>query len=327
MRHPPLSTAPPPVKGSRESDGSGGKPRGGAWTVLGMVTWSADYLSEKGIPGARLDAELLLAEALGVNRLQLYLQHDRPLTRGELATFKPYLLRRASREPLQYVLGKTAFREIELLTDPRALIPRPETETLVEVALAWARDRPGIVHTGADVGTGCGCVALSLAREGPFTRLVATDVSERALALARENVQRSGLEKVVDLRQGDLTEPLAGEHFDVLVANLPYVAHAEEEALAPEVRDWEPRDALFAGSDGLAAIRSFLERAPEVVACGGLLALEVGAGQAAAVGKMIEARGGFGEPRLHDDLAGHPRVVSAERSGSDDDRFGRRSAD
>ncbi|HZD05682.1 MAG TPA: HemK/PrmC family methyltransferase, partial [Longimicrobiales bacterium] len=214
------------------TDGSANpvRERGGEpWTVLRMIRWSAAWLEGKGVERGRLDGEHLLAHVLDLSRLQLYLQYERPLTADELAAYKPLLLRRARREPLQYILGRTSFRELELRTDHRALVPRPETERLVQEVLDWAasRDPSGAGSgglTALDVGTGTGCIALSLAREGPFARVVATDTSGEALELARENAREAGLDQVVELVAGPLFQPVGEERFDVVVSNPPYVA-------------------------------------------------------------------------------------------------------
>lgn len=290
---------------------------GDPWTVLRMIRWSGEYLRGKGIEQGRLDGEHLLAHALGLGRLQLYLQYERPLTPEELATYKPLLRRRARREPLQYILGRASFRELELRTDPRALVPRPETERLVHEVLEWAAARhPGSTSGGAltalDVGTGTGCIALSLAREGPFDRVLATDTSEDALDLARENAEEAGVEDRVELVAGPLYEPVGGRRFDVVVANPPYVAESEREELQPEVRDWEPGEALFAGPDGLDVLRALVAGAPRHVLPGGLLALEVGLGQAESVTGLVRATGAFRTPSVRRDLTGRPRMVLAE---------------
>jgi release factor glutamine methyltransferase len=286
---------------------------GEPWTLLRLILWSAAYLGERGLEQGRLDAEHLLAHALGTGRLQLYLQYDRPLTPEELAAFKPLLRRRADREPLQYILGRTGFRELELATDSRALIPRPETEVLVEVVLDWARRRAGDGTTlsAADVGTGTGCIALSLALEGPFGRVLATDRSAAALELAAENTRAAGLEAAVELRPGDGLAPLRGERFDALVSNPPYIADAERPALEPEVREFEPEAALFAGPEGLDVIRALVDGAGEHLRPAGLLALEVAADQTRVVQALIEREGGFDPPRVHRDLTGRPRIVTA----------------
>ena len=284
---------------------------GESWTVLRLILWSAAWLREKGVEQGRLDAEHLLAHTLSTGRLQLYLQHDRPLSPGELARFKPLLRRRAGREPLQYILGRTSFRRLDLGTDGRVLVPRPETEVLVDVALDWARAAAGAERTlsAVDVGTGSGCIALSLALEGPFRRVLATDLSEGALELAAENRTRSGTEAWVELRQGALFEPLGGERFDLVVSNPPYVAERERGALDPEVRDFEPPLALFAGEEGLDVIRPLVAGAPAHLHPGGVLALEVGLGQAPAVAALVEATGAFREVVVRKDLTGRPRIV------------------
>ncbi len=287
-----------------------------SWTVLRMIRWSGQYLEEKGIEEGRRDAEHLLAEALGMPRLELYLQFDRPLTPDELSAYKPLLLRRAEREPLQYVLGWTGFRELELKCDRRALIPRPETEVLVQAVLDWVagRPEPDGGWTALDVGTGTGAVALSLLREGPFGRVVATDRSAEALSLARENAEAHELADALELREGSLFEPLTDdEAFDVVVANPPYVGEAEAGSLAPEVREWEPAEALFAGADGLAVLRPLIRGAPARLRSGGLLALEIGEGQGDAVRTVAEEVEALDEPELRRDLAGRRRILLVPR--------------
>ncbi|HAD75107.1 MAG TPA: peptide chain release factor N(5)-glutamine methyltransferase [Gemmatimonadetes bacterium] len=284
---------------------------GESWTILRMILWSAEYLKNKGVETGRLDAEWLLAAALGVDRLQLYLKYDRPLSSEEREAFKPLLRRRAGREPLQYIIGRTGFRELELKTDPRVLIPRPETELLVQEVLDWASAGAESVW---DMGTGAGAVALSLAAEGTWTRVVATDVSPEALSVAADNAERYDLGGHVEFREGSLFEPLEeGERFDVIVSNPPYIAESEKGELQPEVRDWEPPEALFAGEDGLDVIRQLVAGAPNHLVSGGLLALECGLGQAEGIAADVQATGAFGAVRIRADLTGRPRFVTAER--------------
>lgn len=299
-------------------------PPGEPWTILRLIRWSAGYLEEKGVERGRLDAEHLLADALGTERLQLYLQYDRPLTPEELATFKERLLRRADREPLQYIVGRTAFRELDLRTDPRVLIPRPETEVLVEEVLAWAREACGDASDpnpcpldALDVGTGSGCIALSLLVEGPFGRVVATDPSPGALDVARANAADAEMAERVDLRAGSLYDPLSeDESFDVVVSNPPYVATGDRNGLAPEIREWEPEAALFGGADGTEVLGPLVAGAPAHLRPGGLLALEVGLGQASGVADLIRETGVFAEPRIRRDLTGRERIVLAVRRES-----------
>jgi release factor glutamine methyltransferase len=281
-----------------------------------MMKWSGEYLDGKGVERGRLDAEHLLAHALGTARLQLYLQYDRPLTAEELDRFRPLLRRRAGREPLQYILGRAAFRELDLFVDRRVLVPRPETEVLVEEVLAWTRSVKAAGLTALDLGTGSGAIALALASEGPFDRVVATDASEKALEVARTNADAVGLTDRVEFRCGSLFDVATqGEQFDVVVSNPPYVAEHERPTLQPEVVSWEPTEALFGGPDGLDVIRLIVSGAGGRIRPGGLLALEVGAEQTAEVVADAAATGDFVDVRVRRDLAGRQRVVLAERSG------------
>lgn len=283
---------------------------GEPWTPIRLTRWSGGYLLEKGVEGGRLDAELILAHVLEVRRLDLYLQHDRPLLPEELEAFKALLKRRAAREPVQHILGTAAFRELDLSVDGRALIPRPETEILVEEVLGWCREIPEAKLTAVDIGTGTGAIALSLLKEGSFEKVVATDVSSRALDLARENAGREGLENRVEFRLGPAYAPLGpGEKFHVIVSNPPYIPQGDREGLAPEVREWDPPEALFAGPQGLDVLLPLVEGAGSILHGKGLLALEVGAGQAGQVARAMEGTGSFREIRIRPDLAGRERIV------------------
>lgn len=283
---------------------------------LELTRLAAEHLAERGVEDPRLEAELLLAHVLRVRRLDLYLQFERPLEPSEVEAYREALRRRGRREPLQYITGEAPFRELVLSVDARVLIPRPETEVLVGEVLRWALERHGDagappVLEALDVGTGSGAIALSLLQEGPFTRVVATDRSADALAVARENARRAGLSTRLELREGSLWEPIGGaERYDVIVANPPYVAESEREALMPEVRDHEPADALFGGADGLELIRSIVAGAPDHLSAGGLLALEIGFAQADATMTLMR-EAGFSDPRVIRDLAGRERVVVA----------------
>lgn len=300
------------------ANGNGSARFPGTWTVLRVMLWSADYLKDKGVERPRLEAEHLLAHALGVGRLELYLQHERPLEPTELDRIRPLIRRRAAREPLQYIVGWQAFRELELNVGPGALIPRAETELLVEEVLAWARGCEREDLCGLDVGTGSGAIALSLLTEGPFDRVVATDVSAAAIEVAARNRESVGVGGRLELRTGAYFQPVApGERFDVVVSNPPYVAERERAELAPEVVDWEPSEALFAGPDGLAALQAIVRGAGDVLRPGGLLALEVGAGQATPVAALLRECGGYTEVQVRRDLAGKERIVTAIRAGID----------
>lgn len=284
---------------------------GEPWTPISLTRWSGEYLRGKGVENGRLDAELMLAQLLGVRRLDLYLQYDRPIRPEELSSFRELLLRRAGREPLQYVLGTASFRELELKVDRRALIPRPETEVLVGEVLAWSLER-GPDLSALDVGTGSGAIALSLLKEGPFRFVVATDPSTGALDLARENAGSTGFLERIEFREGVLYDPVGpGERFHVVVSNPPYVPAGDRESLPREVGDWEPGEALFAGPEGLDVLLPLVEGAPAFLAPGGLLALEVGLGQEERVAEAARATGAFQEVWVRPDLSGRGRVVLA----------------
>ena len=282
---------------------------GEAWDPIRLTRWSGEYLEEKGVENGRLDAEFLLAQVLGVGRLDLYLQFDRPLRTSELESFKTLLRRRASREPLQYILGKAAFRELDLRTDARALIPRPETEVLVQGVLDCVGHQ-GVSLSALDVGTGSGAIALSLLKEGPFERVVATDLCPEALGLAEENARDQGLLERVEFRMGPGFEPVqSGERFDVIVSNPTYIPEGDKTSLQPEVRDWEPKGALFAGLSGLDVVLPLSAQAPEFLGEGGLFATEVGDGQAGEVARAMQDTGAYSEVEVRMDLAGKARVV------------------
>jgi release factor glutamine methyltransferase len=278
---------------------------GAAGSVGDALGAAVDALAAAGVESPRLDAELLLAEATGLDRTRLLADPDAPVEAGAGRRFGEMVRRRLRREPLAYIVGRKWFRRLELGVDGRVLVPRPETELLVEVGVELGPRR------ALDVGTGSGAVALALADELPGVRVTASDSSTGALEVARRNADRCGLGDGVEfVESGALPE---GD-FDLLLANLPYVAEPDWEALAPEIRDWEPREALLAGPDGLSAIRALAaelaergpDRAPPAVA------LEVGAGQAAEVGAMLAAAG-YGRTEARTDLAGVERVVLGRR--------------
>jgi release factor glutamine methyltransferase len=267
-------------------------------TVRDVLRAATEYLQRKGVDSPRVDAELLLAHALGLSRIQLYTEHDRPLTEAERAAARALVERRGRREPLAYVLGEWGFRRLTLTTDARALVPRPETEVVVERCLGLLErvEAPRVV----DVGTGSGAIALSLAQERPDARVWATDSSADALSLARANAARLG--PAVELRHGDLLAGLEGP-FDLVVSNPPYVLAAELDELQPELLA-EPRDALVDQGQTEALARS----APDVL--DGWLVVEVHERRARDVAALAEALG-YDGVRITADLAGRERVVEA----------------
>jgi release factor glutamine methyltransferase len=279
------------------------------WTILEVLKWTTARFTERGLPSPRLDAELLAAHAFELPRVALYTQFDRPLLPAELTRFRELVQRRQRGEPVAYLTGRKQFWSLDLEVDNRVLVPRPDTETAVEVALEIGRSREGARI--ADIGTGSGAIALVLKKELPHAEVVAVDTSADALAVARANAERLGL--TVTFLQGDLTEPLAAlPPFDIVVANLPYVPSGDIPSLAPEVRS-EPLLALDGGDDGLTLLRRLITQAPAVLAPGGALVLEVGAGQADAVLALTGAAG-LVDPEQRRDLAGTFRVVLARRA-------------
>ena len=269
-----------------------------AGTVGEALAAATDALAAAGVESPRLDAELLLAAATGADRASLISRPESEIPAAEGRHFGELVRRRVRREPVAYILGRKGFRRIELAVDRRVLIPRPETELLVEVALEL---EPATV---LDVGTGSGAVALAIAQELPAARVVATATSLEALALARSNALRLGLGQRVRFEPGTLP---AGQ-FDLLVANLPYVTEAEWRGLEPELREYEPLGALVAGPSGLEAIEGLLGQVAVGESRPSAVALEVGAGQAGTVGELMR-RAGFEEVETRQDLAGIERVV------------------
>ncbi len=288
-------------------------PTGAPLTVGEVLRRATTFLSTRGIDAPRLDAELLLGEALGMGRIDLYLHHDRPLTAAELGRARELVVRRGRREPLQHVLGEWGFRRLTLSVDRRALIPRPETEIVVDRCLALLDEcgEPRVL----DVGVGSGAIALAIASEHSGARVTGIDASEEALALARENAERTGLD--VDLRAHDLFDGLPDGPWDLVVSNPPYVLGAELDGLQPEVRDWEPRLALVAAGHTESIARS----ATSVLVPGGALVLEVHGNGGATVAALLQSLGLTGV-RLTPDLAGHDRVVEGRFAAGGHDRRG-----
>lgn len=280
-------------------------------TALPLAQKAAALFAERGFENARLEAELLLAAVLGMKRLELYTQFDRPVQTAELERFRAYVRRRLRHEPLQYIVGDTQFRSLRLRVDPRALIPRPETEVLVGVVLAHLRNRDAAAASVLDLGTGTGAIALSLLAEGDIARAVATDVSPDALALAAENAALLGLVDRLELRCGDLWEAVPpAERYHVIVSNPPYVDAAGAAALAPEVREHEPAMALFAPDGGRAVLDRIVAEAHAHLVQGGMLALELAPEQAAPIAQRMTATGHFEAVTVTPDLAGRARIVS-----------------
>ena len=278
------------------------------WTVLKVLQWTAGYLQEQGVEGARLDAELLLTEVLRLDRVGLYVNYDRPLEATELAAYRQLVGRRARREPVAYILGRSEFWSLPLKVRPDVLIPRPDTEVLVEEALKRAGDQSRIL----DVGTGSGAIAIALAHELPNAQVAAIDVSEAALLVAQENASTNGVVERVSFQLGNLQQLPVGP-FELIVANPPYIPQGDLAALQPEVRDYEPQLALAGGKDGLDCYRSLAMQSSQCLAAAGWMLLEVGIGQAEAVQQLL-TEAGLVEVFCRNDYAGVARVVGGRRA-------------
>ncbi len=278
------------------------------WTIETVLRWATDDFRARGLDSPRLDAELLLGRAISRSRIQLIADAKRVLDGSELTRFRELVKRRRAREPTAYILGEREFYGRPFRVDRRVLIPRPDTETLVEVALERTRSR-SMSMRALDLCTGSGCVAITLARERRTSLFLAADVSGDALAVARDNALRLGAYNVA-FRQGDLFAAVDPSlRFDLVTANPPYIAVAEIDALQPEIREYEPRVALAGGPDGLEVVRLIVAEARAHLAVAGRLVLEVGFGEAAAAAALL-AGAGFEQIEVRRDYARVERVVS-----------------
>ncbi|MEK7851656.1 MAG: peptide chain release factor N(5)-glutamine methyltransferase [Deltaproteobacteria bacterium] len=297
------------------------------WTVLKIIQWTTEYLKGKGIENPRLNSEVLLTHLLKLDRVGLYLNYDRPLSKEELSSFREIVKRRGAREPLQYITGHQEFWSLDFKVTPDVLIPRPETEILVEEAVKVIRGQwPGASESRSpiilDLCTGSGCIAISLAHELKDAVVYAVDASDAALLIARENSERHGVKDRVIFLSGDLykameNRPLTTDHrpllFNFVVSNPPYVKSGDIPNIQPEVRDYEPRIAVDGGQEGLDFYKKIVSGALQYLLPGGCLMVEVGEGQAAAVSGMMRETGSFEPVSTVKDLAGIERVVKGNK--------------
>lgn len=279
------------------------------WTVQKILAWTTDFFRNKGLESPKLEAELLLAHVLGVNRVKLYMQWDRPLVPAELEGYRAVIKRRAQKEPVAYITGTRGFWNIDLKCDARALIPRGDTETLIEKALdILPKDSQARV---VDVGTGTGAIGITLATERPGLAVTLCDISPEALSLAAENLESLGLTDKIGCVQSDVLSALEGP-FDLVVSNPPYIATDETSVMGEDVLKFEPHLALFAGKDGLDVIRRLVRESFEKLDSGGSLLFEIGYRQAEAASKLTE-QAGFKNVRVLKDLGGNDRVVCGQK--------------
>jgi len=313
----PSSTETPLSSPSPHRSEGAGKEESLKMTGLELLRWSMNTLKDHQIANPRLNAELLLAYSLNLSREELYARLHRELKEGEKGGLERLIQRRISGEPLQYILGRQEFWSINFKVDPRVLIPRPETELLVEQSLSILSENCRKRNPSAlEIGTGSGAIAIALAKEVKDIFLVATDISRDALILAKENAKSAGVQDQIRFVNGDLFGPLRPSRekkpFDLILSNPPYIVRRKISTLAKEVKDYEPTIALDGGKDGLAFYRRIIPEAPDYLQPGGWLLLEVALGQGPDVSELIEEEGNFFKPECILDLSGIGRVVKAQ---------------
>ncbi|MBL8877977.1 MAG: peptide chain release factor N(5)-glutamine methyltransferase [Phycisphaerales bacterium] len=284
------------------------------WTVARLLDWTRQHFQRQGIESPRLCAEILLAHALGCPRIQLYARFEFVPDAGAMTVFRDAVREAGGGKPIAYLTGAKEFFSLSFDVTPDVLIPRPETEMIVERAIDWVRRSGQVDAAIVDIGTGSGCIAVALAKHLPAARLFASDMSETALAVARRNANKHGVAGRVEFRCGSLFGPWTGDGappaFNVVVSNPPYIAERGADTVARSVREFEPRTALFAGDDGLSIIRPLVAEAPRRIAPGGLFLMEIAYNQAAAVRELF-SDAVWKSVALHRDTAGHLRVVQA----------------
>ncbi len=287
------------------------------WTIQKLLTWVTEYLTQKGVDSPRLSAELLLSHVLGLKRIELYTQYNKVVPQEQLTQLRGLVKRAGEHEPVAYLVGRTEFYSIEFEVTPDCLIPRPETELLVQRSIELLRKRTG-PQSVCDLCTGCGIIAVAIAKNVPDVKVMATDISEPALGVAAKNVEKHKLGERIELRHGDLFEPLVPQLdvFDLIVCNPPYVSAAEYEALDRNVKEYEPRLALYAGQDGLDVYRRIVEKVDQFLKPDGILLLEIGYLQGPAVRELLEQTKALAQIRIDKDLQSHERVVTAVRTGA-----------
>lgn len=286
------------------------------WTIQKLLNWITEYFTQKGMDSPRLSAELLLCHVLKLERIQLYTFFDRAVSKPELDTLRALVKRGAEHEPVAYLVGRCEFYSLSLTITPACLIPRPETELLVERAIHFLRKRSGS-QAVLDLCTGSGCIAAAIAKNVATAQVTATDICDAALAVAAKNIEAHKLSERVRLLCGDLFDPvvkgLDAPAFDVIVSNPPYVSEGEYETLDKNVKDYEPKHALLAGVDGLDVYRRIVAQAGEFLKGDGALMMEIGYAQGAAVKALLEEAGDFQSVRIEKDLSNNDRIAIALR--------------
>jgi release factor glutamine methyltransferase len=302
------------------------------WTIQKLLNWITEYLTNKNVDSPRLSAELLLSHVLQLKRIELYTQFDKSVAQEQLDRLHDLVKRAGRHEPVAYLTGKTEFFSLQLKVSPDCMIPRPETELLVERAIEFLRKRTGTFAEWpspqfvCDLCTGCGCIAVAIAKNFPDARIIATDISDVALTVAAANIEKHQLKNRIELLCGDLFEPVVPQldvgklvpdsdrGFDLIVCNPPYVSRAEFEKLDKNVRDYEPRLALFAGEDGLDIYRRICEKIDQFLKPDAAFMLEIGYTQGRAVGELLNETGIFAEIKIEKDLHNNDRIAIAKKA-------------
>jgi release factor glutamine methyltransferase len=286
------------------------------WTIKKLLDWVSGYFADKGVDAPRLSGELLLCHVLGLERIQLYTLFDRAVDPPQLAALRALVKRAGEHEPVAYLVGRCEFYSLPLKITPDCLIPRPETEHLVEKAILFLRQREGAQHV-LDLCTGSGCIATAIAKNVKEVQIVATDISDAALKVAAENIEKLKLAETVKLLCGDLFDPiiegLDAARFDLIVSNPPYVSEPEYAALDKNVRDYEPKDALLAGADGLDVYKRILEKVEDFLKPDGALMMEIGYAQGKAIRELLEQTGIFKTIAIEKDFANNDRIAIAKK--------------
>jgi release factor glutamine methyltransferase len=296
------------------------------WTIQKLLNWTTEYFTEKGIDSPRLSAELLLTCVLEMKRIELYTQFDKTVTKEQLDILHDLVKRAGQHEPIAYLTGKTEFYSLQLEVCPDCMIPRPETELLVERAIEFLRRRNGPQFV-CDLCTGCGCIAVAIAKNFSQAKIIATDICDAALNVAAKNIEKHKLKDRITLLSGDLFDPIVPQldvekpvrhspgdgGFDLIVCNPPYVSADEYEKLEKNVKDYEPKLALFAGIDGLDVYRRIIKEVDQFLKSDAALMLEIGYAQGRAIKKLLEQAGAFAEIKVEKDFHDNDRIVTAFR--------------
>lgn len=287
----------------------------GIWTISRALAWAADHLKKYDIESPRLEAEILLAHAAGLKRIALYTDHESILAEEKLIRFKELIQRRSQHEPIAYITGTQPFLSLEFYVDRSVLIPRPETEQLIEVAIdSIKRPSSPIPHfLIADIGTGCGAIAVSLAKFLPNAEVIGIDSSLQAIKIAERNADRHKVSNKCRFIRGNMLQPLK-EKVNLIISNPPYIPTDEIATLEADVKDWEPREALDGGKDGLDCIRKIIEEAPDHLVPKGLLFIEIGGDQGEKVRQITESPGKYEGIKIIKDLYGKERILKAIRT-------------